>query len=103
MDNRTRQFTPFERVLERLREEMQDAKGRERFRRLEPFLTGVPKGTPYSKMADELEMTESAVKVALHRMRRRFGTLLREEVGETVEAPADVDAEIRYLFHKLDR
>jgi len=90
------------RVLERLREETQDAKGRERFRRLEPFLTGAPRGRPYKQVADELEMTESAVKVTLHRMRQRFGSLLREEVGGTVEDPADVDAEIRYLFHKLE-
>ncbi len=41
---------------------------------------------------------ESAVRVAVHRLRRRLGALLREEVGRTVEHPGDVEEEIRYLL-----
>jgi RNA polymerase sigma-70 factor (ECF subfamily) len=41
---------------------------------------------------------ESAVRVAVHRLRRRFGALLREEVGRTVDQAADVEGEIRYLL-----
>jgi RNA polymerase sigma-70 factor (ECF subfamily) len=48
-------------------------------------------------------MSESAVKVALHRMRRRFGELLRKEVARTVNDPAEGDEEIRYLFDGLGR
>ena len=46
-------------------------------------------------------MTEGAVKVAVHRLRQRFGVLLREEVGQTVADSGQVDEEIRYLLSVL--
>jgi RNA polymerase sigma-70 factor (ECF subfamily) len=55
-------------------------------------------GESYRDLADELGMSESAIKVSIHRMRRRFGLLLREEVAQTVTDPAKVDDEIRHLF-----
>jgi RNA polymerase sigma-70 factor (ECF subfamily) len=88
-------------VFKRLRGEMREGTGQYRFRRLEGFLTGNPSRTPYKQVAAELEMSESAVKVTLHRMRQRFGRLLREEVARTVNDPGEVDAEIRYLFQVL--
>jgi RNA polymerase sigma-70 factor (ECF subfamily) len=91
------------RVLEQMRKQMEGATGRARFRRLESLLTGQSGGRPYKQVAVELEMSESAVKVALHRMRRRFGELLRKEVARTVNDPAEVDEEIRYLFDVLGR
>ena len=48
-------------------------------------------------------MNAGAVKVALHRLRRRFGELLRREVGHTVADAAALDEEIRYLFSALSR
>ena len=67
------------------------------FERLKHVLTGEA-GTPYSVIADNLEMTEGAVKVAAHRLRKRFGHLLREEIAQTVERPEDVDEELRHLL-----
>jgi RNA polymerase sigma-70 factor (ECF subfamily) len=52
-------------------------------------------------LAAEFEMNEGAVKVALHRLRRRFGALLRREVGHTVADANALDEEIRYLFSAL--
>ncbi|MCI0541642.1 MAG: sigma-70 family RNA polymerase sigma factor [Verrucomicrobiales bacterium] len=49
-------------------------------------------------IAEGLEMNEGALRVAIHRLRQRFGELLREAVGETVGNPAEVEAEIRSLF-----
>jgi RNA polymerase sigma-70 factor (ECF subfamily) len=72
--------------------------GRDRFRILMPFLTGDDRGRSYARIADELDMTEGAVKAAVHRMRKRYGQLLKEEVAHTVAGPEDVDEEIRYLF-----
>ena len=46
-------------------------------------------------------MSESAVKVAIHRMRKRYGVLLRAEVKEIVDNPNDVDREIRHLFEAV--
>jgi RNA polymerase sigma-70 factor (ECF subfamily) len=91
------------RVFEQLRGQMEGTTGQARFRRLEPFLTGRPGGRPYKQVAAELEMSESAVKVTLHRMRRRFGELLRKEVARTVNEPDKVDEEIRHLFDVLGR
>jgi len=93
--------TLLQQVLDRLRGEMRGDAGRERFRRLEPFLTGQGERGRYKDVAAELDMTESAVKVTLHRMRRRFGELLREEVASTVADPQDIDVEIHYLFQAL--
>ena len=88
-------------MLEQLRAQMVGETGEARFRRLEPFLTGQPRGTLLKQVAAELELSESAVKVALHRMRRRYGELLREEVARTVNGRRDVNTEIRYLFEVL--
>jgi RNA polymerase sigma-70 factor (ECF subfamily) len=88
-------------ALERLRGEMLGATGRDRLHRLESFLTGWSSGPSYKQVAEQLEMSESAVKVTVHRMRRRFGELLREEVARTVDGPDQVDEEIRYLFSVL--
>jgi hypothetical protein len=45
-----------------------------------------------------MNMTPAAIKVAIHRLRKRYRALLREEIALTVSTPADVDAELRYLF-----
>lgn len=91
-----------DRTLDRLRDEMGRSGGPERFERLSSFLTGDDGGTPYKQVAARLEMSESAVKVAVHRMRKRYGQLLREEVAATVDDPARVDEEIRYLFRAME-
>jgi RNA polymerase sigma-70 factor (ECF subfamily) len=90
------------RALDLLRHERYESDASERFDRLEPFLTGRGDGAGYRQVAGELGTSESAVKVAVHRMRRRFGALLRQEVARTVNDPDDVDEEIRYLFSVVD-
>jgi RNA polymerase sigma-70 factor (ECF subfamily) len=77
-------------------------KGRSRqFDLLKGCLTDTGSGLPYHEVARQLKVGESAVKVAVHRLRRRFGELLREEIAETVADPGGVDAEIRYLLAVL--
>jgi DNA-directed RNA polymerase specialized sigma24 family protein len=56
---------------------------------------------PYSELARELEMSEGAVKVAVHRFRQRYRELLRQRIGQTVSSATEVDEEIRYLFSVL--
>jgi len=90
------------RALERLEKEAQASPEPERFRRLEPFLTGRPDGIAYKQIGDELGMTESAIKVAVHRLRRRYGRLLRDEVAQTVNSPEHVDDELHYVFSVLE-
>jgi RNA polymerase sigma-70 factor (ECF subfamily) len=90
-----------ERTLGRLRDEFEAGGRREVFARLEGYLTGERDTVPYAQLAAELGMTEGAIKVAVHRLRKRFGALLREEIGDTVSDPAQVDDEIRELFRIL--
>ena len=46
-------------------------------------------------------MNEGAVKVAIHRLRRRFREVIQNEIGQTVSDPAQVDAELHYLLEAL--
>ena len=83
--------------LARLRTEEDKAGRPARFDALKPFLAGDgPSG--YPEVAGALGLEEGAVRVAVHRLRKRFGAVLREEIERTVDDPADVDAEIRWLL-----
>lgn len=88
-------LTVLERTMERLRLEFRDQP--DRFERLKPFLTGAG-DTQYREVAAGLGMTETAVKAAIHRLRQRYGRLLREEIAETVADSAEVDEEMRHLL-----
>jgi hypothetical protein len=72
------------------------------FEPLRPFLTG-DEGTSYAVAAETLAKAEGAVRVAVHRLRRRFARCLRETLADTVDDPADVDAELAYLLDVLAR
>jgi RNA polymerase sigma-70 factor (ECF subfamily) len=87
-------------VMARLRADY-EAKGKGRlFDRLRGFLVG-EKGAGYRGAADELALSEGAVKVAVHRLRGRYRELLREEIGRTVATPDEIEEEIRELFAAL--
>ena len=53
---------------------------------------------PYAQLADEMNLSLSAVKSTSHRLRQRCRALLREEIAHTVATVADIDAEIRHLM-----
>jgi RNA polymerase sigma-70 factor (ECF subfamily) len=72
------------------------------FDTLRPFLTG-DDGASYADAAHTLQKAEGTVRVAVHRLRRRFGKCLRETLSDTVDDPADVDAELAYLMDVLGR
>ena len=94
-------LTLIEVVLGRLGDEMREAGKGPLFDRLGSALLGPAGSAPYARVAEELGMTEGAVRVAAHRTRRRYRELLVEEVGRTVADPASVDEEIRDLFAAL--
>jgi RNA polymerase sigma-70 factor (ECF subfamily) len=89
-----------ERVRRDLDREMERSGSGERFRRLHPHLVG-DANPPYGQLAADLGMTESAVRVALHRLRQRFGAKLREHVAQTVDDPGKADDEVRHLIQAL--
>ena len=90
-----------ERVLDRLRDEAQAAGKSDQFDRLAELLVGDAPDSPYEALARELGTSAGALRVAVHRLRRRYRDLLRAEIAETVSSPEEVDDEIRFLFSSL--
>jgi DNA-directed RNA polymerase specialized sigma24 family protein len=86
------------RALTRLREDQTALGNRDLFEALAPCMTGAENALPYVELAKRLDRTESAVRSAAHRLRRRYGELLRLEVAHTVASPAEVDDELRHLL-----
>ena len=91
-------LTLLQQALARLREE-QTAAGKERlFECLKETLTGEDAPRPYAEFAAELGMSAQAIKVTVHRLRRRYGELLRAEIAQTVTTAEEVEDELRDLF-----
>jgi DNA-directed RNA polymerase specialized sigma24 family protein len=88
-------------ALARLKQEHIEAGNAGLFAKLEPGLTGAPAADWFSQCARDLTMSENALRVALHRMRRRFGQLVREEIAHTAANEADANDEMRHLFAVL--
>jgi RNA polymerase sigma factor (sigma-70 family) len=90
-----------ERVLARLRDECEQAGKGAQLDALKPVLTGEPTGETYAQLGERLGMSEGAVKVTVHRLRKRIRALLEEEIARTVADQRDVDDEIHHLFEVL--
>ncbi len=85
-------------VIERLQKEC-EAEGRGKlFEQLKVFLTTGKSGTAQGEMARSLGMEEGAVRVAIHRLRKRYRELLRDEITQTLSDPAMVELEMQALF-----
>jgi len=95
---RTWALTVLQATLDDLRTEYGSRNRIEVFEALHDHIVTGSRPPPHAETAKRLGMTEGNVKVAVHRMRRRFGELLRAQVAETVESEDDIDAEIRYLL-----
>ena len=93
--------TLLERVLVRLRDEFVCADKKALFEDAKVFLTGEKPAASYAELALKLGTTESAMKMAVSRMRRRYGELLRAEIASTVSSPEAVHEELRALFAAL--
>lgn len=91
------------RSLDRIREEYTAAGRPGQFAVLQPWLGGDSPPGPQAAAAEQLGLSGGALKVAIHRLRRRFREILRAEVADTVPNPADVDAELRHLVEVLAR
>ena len=89
------------RVRDKLRSDGQAQGKAERFRQLEPWLTGEAVEESYASVGAKLGMTEGAVRVEIHRMKRRFGELLRAEITRTVGRESEIDEEVRYLIRVM--
>ena len=91
-------LTLLDHVLTALREECAAGGKSELFESLKDCLGSTPKDDRYKRAAEELQMTEGAVRMASHRLRRRYRELLREQIAQTVETPEQIEEEIAFLF-----
>ena len=90
-----------EEVLNQLEAEYQQAGKAELFASLKQTLTGTGESQPYAVLAARLGMNEAAIKVAVHRLRKRYRELLRVEITNIVADPAQAEDELRHLFTAL--
>jgi RNA polymerase sigma factor (sigma-70 family) len=89
-----------DRVVDKLRDEFVQQGRPEHFERLKIFLLG-QSDAPYAALAREMNTSEGALKVAIHRLRKRYRELFRQEIADTVADPAEVESELRYLAAAL--
>ena len=91
------------RVLEILRGEHARSGSLATFDQLQPILTSDSGAGSYAEVAERLGLSTGAVRAAVHRLRQRYGALLRAEVAATLDDPSQeaIDDEIRDLFAAL--
>jgi RNA polymerase sigma factor (sigma-70 family) len=94
-------LTMLDQVVSRLRGEQAAAGKLDQFEALKECITAAGRGTPYAKLANQLGLSEGAVKVAVHRLRRRYRELLEAEIANTVSSPEEVEEERRQLLAAL--
>jgi RNA polymerase sigma factor (sigma-70 family) len=90
-----------ERAFAVLSQESEQAGARPEFQTLKPWLTGDGAGRPQAEVARELGLNVGALRVAIHRLRRRFREVVKAEIAQTVSEPADVADELRHLIAAL--
>ena len=91
-------MTLIERTMARLQEEYLASGRAKLFEYLCSCLARDESALPYAEIAARLNLTEAAVKMAVHRLRARYREILQAEIDDTVSAPEEVEEEIRHLF-----
>ena len=90
-----------EHVMAGLRAEFALAGKAEQFEKLSVFLNQDAGETRYKELADEMGLSTGALRTSVHRIRRTYRRLLREEITQTVSRPEETDEEIRFLLSTL--
>ena len=93
--------TVIDTVTRRLQKEFCDAGMARRFEELKVFLVGDEEPASYAEMARRLEMSEGAVRTAIHRMRQRYGELFRDEIAQTVTGLEEMEEEMRHFVRVM--
>ncbi len=94
-------MTLLQRAVENLRSEYEQSQRLHIFEALKGYLGGETSRVPYREIAQQLDATEGAIKVAVHRLRRRCRELLRQEIAHTVDSPDEIDDELQSLFQAI--
>lgn len=90
-----------ERGLTTVEESFGESAKKRQFEVLKPWLVGDVEGLSQADAAAELEMSPGAIKVAIHRLRQKFGEAIRQEIAETVDTEEEIAEELRYLIEAL--
>lgn len=90
-------------VIERLRKECAAEGKVGQFETLKPYLMVGKSAIPYGEAASALGLNEGAVRVAVHRLRKRYRELLREEIAQTLSSPAMIEEELRAMLDAFQR
>ncbi len=96
-------LTLLDRAMARLRSDYEKSGRIEEFQCLKTHLAADRGEVDYPQIVSRLGLNEGAARVALHRLRKRFRRLFREEIAETVSDPAEVDDEVRHVVSVLGR
>ncbi len=94
-------LTVLERTMDQLEADMAKKNKQKLFEHLKVYLTTEKDVIPYQNMAEELDMTEGSIRVAVHRLRRQYRKLLRDEISQTVADEDQIDEEMGCLFAAL--
>ena len=94
-------MTLLNQAVARLRDEYVASGKSALFEGIKIFLTGEKHAASYAELALKLNTTEAALKMAVSRMRQRYGELLREEIANTVSDPTEVEEELRAVIRAL--
>lgn len=94
-------LTLLERAMVTLAADYAAAGKQQLFETLLPFLSGDDSAVSYAELAAALQMGEGAVRVAVHRLRQRYGEAVRAEISMVVQKPTEIEEELRHLFIAL--
>ena len=94
-------LTLLDRALAALTREHETSGKTDHFEALKPWLTGDTENISQAEAAARLGVNEGAVKVAIHRLRRRFREVIKNEISQTVSDSAQVDKELHHLLEAL--
>ena len=93
-------LSTLEHAMNKLRREFEEQGRLELFDRLKTYLVAGA-DAPYAALAVEMGTTEGALKVSIHRMRKRYRELFRSQIAATVAKSAEVEQELRFLAAAL--
>jgi RNA polymerase sigma factor (sigma-70 family) len=88
-------------TIARVRQELGDAGYPERFEEMKTCLMAERGTIEYAAIAGRLGMSEGTARVAVHRLRKRFRQIFREEIAQTLSDEADLEGELRHLARAL--
>jgi RNA polymerase sigma-70 factor (ECF subfamily) len=94
-------ITVLDQAMARLRHECMSNRKSDLFNKVECLLSGEKGEASYARIAADLNLSEAALKMAVLRLRRRYGELIRAEIAQTVATPEEAEEELHYLFAVL--